>query len=103
MEVSAMKKTLMLVGLLALAATTAQAYVQPGPAPGVNNAPKPYRDTDALRVHDDVMVPQEVTTNADPNGEPSPAVPEPGTMALASMGLLAAGAAMRRRREQQQK
>jgi len=93
-----MKKCLLLVAMLALA-VPAFAYVSPSQlSPGV---PQP---TDPLTF--DVGNGSRLRPNRPPqrptlpvtDGEASPAVPEPGTMTLAAMGLAAAGAAFRRRR-----
>jgi MYXO-CTERM domain-containing protein len=93
-----MKKCFMLVAMLALAAP-AFAYVTPSPmTPGIP------QQTDPLSF--DVARGSRIMPNRSPkqpappisDGEASPAVPEPGTMTLAAMGLAAAGAAIRRRR-----
>jgi MYXO-CTERM domain-containing protein len=94
-----MKKCLLLVAMMALA-VPAFAYVTPGQlTPGI-----PQQTEDPLRF--DVAGGSRLMPNRSPkqqappvsDGEASPAVPEPGTMTLAAMGLAAAGAAVRRRK-----
>ena len=82
-----MKKLLLLACIMALAAGTALAqdpssFRNVRPDPITPPTPKPISD---LATRDD---------------EPARPVPEPGTMALASMGLIALGAAARGRRKQ---
>jgi MYXO-CTERM domain-containing protein len=94
-----MKKCLLLVAMMALA-VPAFAYVTPGQlTPGI-----PQQTEDPLRfevAHGSRMMPKRSPKQQAPpvsDGEASPAVPEPGTMTLAAMGLAAAGAALRRRK-----
>ncbi len=76
-----MKRLLLITSLMLLVASAAMA--QSGPLRGHNMTPDP------------VSTP--ITNNGD-NGPARP-IPEPGTMALASMGLIALGAAARGRRK----
>ena len=92
-----MKKCFVLVAMMALAAP-AFAYVNPSQLqPGVPSQSDPL-SFDVAR--GSRMMPNRSPKPAPPisDGEPSPAVPEPGTMTLAAMGLAAAGAAIRKRR-----
>jgi len=94
-------RVLTLLVLMALAATPAFAYVQPGTFVGSDKSmgllpPSPIS-------LNDVSDPPGVTGIIAPSESPvtdgaSAPVPEPGTMAMASMGLMALGATLRRRR-----
>jgi hypothetical protein len=101
-----MKKLLLALALLAALALPASAYVQPGHLPGGRNGlqDKP-RDSDEN--NDPFTDPFEDgsrdrrgrgSDGAGGEDDPTKPVPEPGTMALAAMGLAALGAASRRRR-----
>lgn len=101
-----MKRALILC-LCALAATPAIAYVKPAPVvygtddgggeilpPGGSGSGDGHRIPNTIdlnpRIH---HYPNHQATD-----EPGQPLPEPGTMAMASMGLMALGATLRRRR-----
>src|SRR5947207_1998925 len=93
-----MKKATMMVCLMMLAAMPLHAYVQPGSlASAARIAPAPPSAPDPLSIS------KSGTTERAPIGapldeQPSRPIPEPGTVTMAAMGLLALGAAVRRAR-----
>ena len=91
-------RVLTVVALLALAATPAFAYVSPGSLMrgerGDRSKPD-YGWSEAGESHPiDISGVQPFTQQRPGTSQP---VPEPGTIAMASMGLMALGASLRRR------
>jgi PEP-CTERM motif len=103
-----MKRLLLTLALLSMLAMPAVAYVQPGHLPGGNpgrnDVPRDGSDgTDPFgdpfdHGSQDRGVGGGGGGRGDGEDDPTRPVPEPGTMALAAMGLAALGAASRRRR-----
>jgi hypothetical protein len=99
-----LKKVVLVLGALMVLAAPVCAYVQPGslgsPAilkEGAGKVPKEQSDGagSGLSQPDYRDIPVTVEPVSDEAVKP---VPEPATMAMASMGLLAVGAALRKRR-----
>lgn len=100
-----MKKLILAMALLTLAAAPALAYVQPGHLQSKTSSGNSGGTTDGTDGGSLPTYPRPVAQPAgDPgtsfgdDGEPTKPVPEPGTMVLTSMGLIALGVAARRRR-----
>lgn len=100
-----MKKAVLILGALMVLAAPAFSYVQPGSLgtttkvkDGRGPAPKENGDGGGGELADDPAY-REIPVTVEPvGGEAVKPVPEPATMAMASMGLLAVGAALRKRR-----
>jgi uncharacterized protein (TIGR03382 family) len=93
-----MRRSLILGCVLMLAAAPVFAAMQPGQLAGPH--PSRTREGAPAPIADDsepMTGPVEVSVEPS-NDEPTRPVPEPGTMVMASMGLMALGATLRRRR-----
>ncbi len=99
-----MKRVVLVLAALVVLAAPVSAYVQPGSLgsttkikDGRGPAPKETGDGGGGEVMDSDYREVPVTVEPVSDGAVKP-VPEPATMAMASMGLLAVGAALRKRR-----
>jgi hypothetical protein len=100
-----LRKAVIILGALMVLSAPVFAYVQPGslagttkvkeggPAPKEQSDGSPGSDGAAGPIYPEIPITTEPVTD-----EAVKPVPEPATMALASMGLLAVGAALRKRR-----
>ena len=98
-----MSRSLVLLALLMLVATPVFAYVQPGSLRNNTNLSVTKLEDNHISVEQPVSKPLGDAVDAYPrrkplaDDEPTRPVPEPGTLALATMSLLAAGAAARKK------
>ena len=100
-----MRKAVIILGALMVLGAPVFAYVQPGslagttkvkdggPAPKEHSDGSPGGDAAGGPIYTEIPVTVEPVTD-----ETVKPVPEPATMAMASLGLLAVGAALRKRR-----
>ena len=100
-----MRKAVLILGALMVLAAPVFAYVQPGSLAGTTKVKEgglpPKEQSDGSSGNDAAGGPiyTEIPVTTEPlTDETVKPVPEPATMAMASMGLLAVGAALRKRR-----
>jgi hypothetical protein len=97
-----LKKAVIILGALMVLSAPVFAYVQPGSLAGTTKVkgggPAPKEQSDGSTGNGAGPMYTEIPVTVEPvtDGTVKP-VPEPTTMALASMGLLAVGAALRKR------
>jgi PEP-CTERM motif-containing protein len=102
-----MTKVFLVAGLLLLMAAPLNAHVRPGSIPGSGKTTESYKSKDPREDPGDFE--DEGNGNDGDQGDegqgegenPSQPVPEPGTMALGAMGMMALGAAIRKHRNKQ--
>ena len=99
-----MKTAALLLMTLLVVATAASAYVQPGHLLQPKDPSTRHGETRLGTPIPDLLAPEDTRGPSrarypDPNQSAGPTnpVPEPGTMVLASMGLIALGTALRKR------
>jgi hypothetical protein len=97
-----MKRIVLILAALTLTASTASAYVQPGHLPQTHTQATKnpnFLPADGQDLGNDLgRGVNRPAPGVEPIPGPTNPVPEPGTMLLASMGLIALGTAVRRRR-----
>ena len=100
-----MRKVVVILGALMVLGAPVFAYVQPGSLAGTtkvkSGGPAPKEQSDGSTGSESAGGPiyTEIPVTVEPLGDETvKPVPEPATMAMASMGLLAVGAALRKRR-----
>jgi len=98
-----LRKALLILGALMVLAAPAFAYVQAGSLGSdtkvkTGHGPNAKEQSGGGSTLGDEPAYKDIPITVEPAGEAVKPVPEPATMAMASMGLLAVGAAMRKKR-----